>query len=229
MRYATTCKLSNALRTTARARTHRGIARHIGVYSPRRHLRIRLLLGYDGAGAIRHIADSWAKAGEGGRCGRGRGERGAADRAGNAASWTGANEERRGELRRQRWCSPGPPRAARRAYEVGVVQHIVEDVSGDLARDLPLEILCGTSIGALDPDRHVAGHRAPRLDLRALAEVRATRGRERREADAPSRRSRAAGLSSRTCCSTGSSRASGLRPGGTTRRAPPSCARWSRR
>ncbi len=40
--------------------------------------------------------------------------------------------------------------AARGAYEVGVVQHIVEEVSRDLGRDVPLDILCGTSIGALN-------------------------------------------------------------------------------
>src|SRR4051812_13908082 len=40
--------------------------------------------------------------------------------------------------------------AARGAYEVGVVQHIVEEVAKDLGRDVPLDILCGTSIGALN-------------------------------------------------------------------------------
>lgn len=40
--------------------------------------------------------------------------------------------------------------AARGAYEVGVVQHILEEVSKDLGRDVPLDILCGTSIGALN-------------------------------------------------------------------------------
>ena len=40
--------------------------------------------------------------------------------------------------------------AARGAYEVGVVEHIVEEVSKDLGRDVPLDILCGTSIGALN-------------------------------------------------------------------------------
>jgi NTE family protein len=40
--------------------------------------------------------------------------------------------------------------AARGAYEVGVVQHILEDVSRDLGRDVPLDVLCGTSIGALN-------------------------------------------------------------------------------
>jgi NTE family protein len=40
--------------------------------------------------------------------------------------------------------------AARGAYEVGVVQHIVEDVARELGRDVPLDILCGTSVGALN-------------------------------------------------------------------------------
>ncbi|HQY64532.1 MAG: patatin-like phospholipase family protein [Myxococcales bacterium] len=40
--------------------------------------------------------------------------------------------------------------AARGAYEVGVVQHLLEEVSRDLGRDVPLDILCGTSIGALN-------------------------------------------------------------------------------
>ena len=40
--------------------------------------------------------------------------------------------------------------AARGAYEVGVVQHIATEVSKDLGRDVPLDILCGTSIGALN-------------------------------------------------------------------------------
>jgi NTE family protein len=54
--------------------------------------------------------------------------------------------------------SPASPRvalvlaggAARGAYEVGVVEHILEEVSKDLGRDVPLDILCGTSIGALN-------------------------------------------------------------------------------
>src|SRR3954465_4789973 len=40
--------------------------------------------------------------------------------------------------------------AARGAYEVGVVQHILEDVARDIGRDPPLDILCGTSVGALN-------------------------------------------------------------------------------
>ncbi|WP_437313873.1 patatin-like phospholipase family protein [Sorangium sp. So ce385] len=40
--------------------------------------------------------------------------------------------------------------AARGAYEVGVVQHILEEVSRDLGREAPLDILCGTSVGAIN-------------------------------------------------------------------------------
>ena len=40
--------------------------------------------------------------------------------------------------------------AARGAYEVGVLEHIVEDVSRDLGWDVPLDILCGTSVGAIN-------------------------------------------------------------------------------
>src|SRR5262245_25296059 len=40
--------------------------------------------------------------------------------------------------------------AARGAYEVGVVQHVVEDVARDLGRPIRFDILCGTSVGALN-------------------------------------------------------------------------------
>lgn len=40
--------------------------------------------------------------------------------------------------------------AARGAYEVGVVKHVLTEVAKDLGRDVPLDILCGTSIGALN-------------------------------------------------------------------------------
>ena len=38
--------------------------------------------------------------------------------------------------------------AARGAYEVGVLDHIVEHVARDLGHDVPLDILSGTSVGA---------------------------------------------------------------------------------
>ena len=40
--------------------------------------------------------------------------------------------------------------AARGAYEVGVIQHLVEEVSHDLGLNVPLPILCGTSVGAIN-------------------------------------------------------------------------------
>jgi len=40
--------------------------------------------------------------------------------------------------------------AARGAYEVGVIQHLVEEVSRDLGRNIHLPILCGTSVGAIN-------------------------------------------------------------------------------
>ena len=40
--------------------------------------------------------------------------------------------------------------AARGAYEVGVVQYILEDVARALRRPLPIDILCGTSVGAIN-------------------------------------------------------------------------------
>ena len=40
--------------------------------------------------------------------------------------------------------------AARGAYEVGVVQHVIEEVARDLGRDVRLDVLCGTSVGALN-------------------------------------------------------------------------------
>jgi len=40
--------------------------------------------------------------------------------------------------------------AARGAYEVGVVQHILGDVARALGRPPPLDIICGTSVGAIN-------------------------------------------------------------------------------
>jgi NTE family protein len=40
--------------------------------------------------------------------------------------------------------------AARGAYEVGVVSHILDEVSRDLGRDVPIDVLCGTSVGAIN-------------------------------------------------------------------------------
>lgn len=40
--------------------------------------------------------------------------------------------------------------AARGAYEVGVLHHIVRHVGHDLGRPVPLDIICGTSVGAIN-------------------------------------------------------------------------------
>jgi NTE family protein len=40
--------------------------------------------------------------------------------------------------------------AARGAYEVGALEYIVEQVAADLGYDPPLDILCGTSVGAVN-------------------------------------------------------------------------------
>ncbi|HSO40343.1 MAG TPA: patatin-like phospholipase family protein, partial [Labilithrix sp.] len=61
--------------------------------------------------------------------------------------------------------------AARGAYEVGVVQHIVEEVSKDLGRDVPLDILCGTSIGALNACALAAFADEPRKRAARLADI----------------------------------------------------------
>src|SRR5512146_2828347 len=40
--------------------------------------------------------------------------------------------------------------AARGAYEVGVMAHVLVEVARDLGRDIRLDVLCGTSVGALN-------------------------------------------------------------------------------
>jgi NTE family protein len=40
--------------------------------------------------------------------------------------------------------------AARGAYEVGVVIHILTEVAKDIGRQVPIDILCGTSVGAIN-------------------------------------------------------------------------------
>ncbi len=61
--------------------------------------------------------------------------------------------------------------AARGAYEVGVVQHILEEVARDLGRYPPLAILCGTSGGALNTCALAAFADYPRARARRLVEV----------------------------------------------------------
>jgi NTE family protein len=61
--------------------------------------------------------------------------------------------------------------AARGAYEVGVIQHVLEDVARDLGRDPPLDILCGTSVGALNTCGLAAFADYPRARVRRLVDV----------------------------------------------------------
>lgn len=61
--------------------------------------------------------------------------------------------------------------AARGAYEVGVVQHIVQEVAKDLGRDVPLDILCGTSIGAINACALAAFADEPRRRATRLADA----------------------------------------------------------
>ena len=61
--------------------------------------------------------------------------------------------------------------AARGAYEVGVVQHIVEEVARDIGREAPLDILCGTSIGALNACALAAYADEPRARVGRLIDV----------------------------------------------------------
>lgn len=61
--------------------------------------------------------------------------------------------------------------AARGAYEVGVIEHIAEDVAKALGRDIPFEILCGTSVGAINVCCLAAWADEPRSRAARLASV----------------------------------------------------------
>ncbi len=61
--------------------------------------------------------------------------------------------------------------AARGAYEVGVVQHLLEEVSRDLGRELPIDIICGTSVGALNACFLAAWADEPRGRAARMVEV----------------------------------------------------------
>lgn len=74
--------------------------------------------------------------------------------------------------------APPPPRvgivlaggSARGAYEVGVVQYILEDVARALGRDVPIDVISGTSAGSLNSVM-LAGHAdKPRLRGQMLAD-----------------------------------------------------------
>ena len=61
--------------------------------------------------------------------------------------------------------------AARGAYEVGVLEHLVEDVSRDLGYDVPLDVLCGTSVGAINCCCMAAWADEPRARVARLVSV----------------------------------------------------------
>ena len=61
--------------------------------------------------------------------------------------------------------------AARGAYEVGVVAYLLDEVSRALGRDVPLDILCGTSVGALNVAMLAAYADEPRERGQRLMEV----------------------------------------------------------
>jgi NTE family protein len=61
--------------------------------------------------------------------------------------------------------------AARGAYEVGVLQYLVEDVSRALGADVPIEILSGTSVGALHACALVALADRPHECVRRLVNL----------------------------------------------------------
>ena len=58
--------------------------------------------------------------------------------------------------------------AARGAYEIGVVQYIAEELPRDLGRDPPIDIFCGTSVGAINGCALAALADAPRSRARQL-------------------------------------------------------------
>lgn len=59
--------------------------------------------------------------------------------------------------------------AARGAYEVGVLDYLVEQVARDLGYDVPLDIMCGTSVGALNVCALAAHADEPRGRVARLA------------------------------------------------------------
>ncbi|MSP24467.1 MAG: patatin-like phospholipase family protein [Myxococcales bacterium] len=61
--------------------------------------------------------------------------------------------------------------AARGAYEVGVLEHLVEHVSHELGYDVPLDILSGTSVGAINVCVLAAFADEPRSRVARLAAV----------------------------------------------------------
>src|SRR5512140_1069194 len=61
--------------------------------------------------------------------------------------------------------------AARGAYEVGVVQHVLYEVSKSLKRDIKFDILCGTSVGALNACGLAAWAHEGRASVKRMLDV----------------------------------------------------------
>ncbi|HVV51209.1 MAG TPA: patatin-like phospholipase family protein [Polyangia bacterium] len=59
---------------------------------------------------------------------------------------------------------------ARGAYEIGVCDYIFDEVARDLGAPVPLDILCGTSVGALHACALAAGADEPRAAVGALVD-----------------------------------------------------------
>jgi NTE family protein len=61
--------------------------------------------------------------------------------------------------------------AAHGAYEVGVIRHIVTDVARDLGRPIRFDVLCGTSVGAINACAMAAAADEPAAGAARLAEA----------------------------------------------------------
>src|SRR5687767_13745456 len=61
--------------------------------------------------------------------------------------------------------------AARGAYEVGVTHYLLEDVSRALGREVPLDLLCGTSVGAINACFLAAHAGEPRRRAQRMVQV----------------------------------------------------------
>lgn len=59
---------------------------------------------------------------------------------------------------------------ARGAYEVGVLRYILDELPKELGREVPIDILCGTSAGAINACHLAAFADLPRERIRLLAE-----------------------------------------------------------
>src|SRR5450755_1204972 len=60
--------------------------------------------------------------------------------------------------------------SARAAYEVGVVRYILEEVARELGRDIPIDIISGTSAGSINAVMLAAHADQPALRAALLAQ-----------------------------------------------------------